>query len=412
MDNIKNIDNSTRLPFLYKFVIFIPIILFLVFGNLRGAIWLLNDLCIMYMLYISAKVRIKYNKSLIFIIGFLLLCIIFNVLINGLYLITLVRIYDILKGLVYIRFINFLIINYKNQVMKFVSNDLFLFFNIYFMINIPIFLNQISRDINRDNIAGMVGVHGTHVVLLIWILIIIINCAKLKETKKFNNIFLVLIFEFVFMLIFGVFSDNTAFYFLGTFVLVYSLARVKRISKIFTLRNVLILIISLVVLINFVENNEKVKIYIDRKIKVKFEQYTNLHNDEVKAEERVEMIQYGLNNGNGFYFGKGIGIRYDIFGIKGKEYNEEPLHINMCDTSALIYEGGLIFTILIIALYYIQCININNNNKIFILIITVLFFCYARFISDEKMIFVFSLIQLALFYSYNINKIITNKVER
>ena len=101
------------------------------------------------------------------------------------------------------------------------------------------------------------------------------------------------------------------------------------------------------------------------------------------------MIQYGLSNGNGFYFGKGIGIRYDIFGVRGKEYNEEPLHINMCDTSALIYEGGLIFAILVISLYYIQCININRNNKIFIFIITVLFFCYAKLISDEKMVFVF-----------------------
>lgn len=404
MCSIKSMDIHKKLPVIYKVVIFIPIIIFLVFGNLRGTIWLLNDLCIMYMLYISANVKIRYSKSLFFVGLFLLMCIIGNVFINGLYSITLIRIYDIFKGIVYLRFINYLTINYKNQVMNFVSNDLFYFFNIYFIINIPIFLNQIKSNINRDNIAGMVGFHGTHVVLLVWVLIIVINCAKLKESEKITKIFLLLIFEFVFMLILGVFSDNTAFYFLGTFILIYSLSRIDKISRLFTLRNISIIILSAIVIINFIESNEKVKFYIDTKIKVKIEQYTNLHNDEIKSEERVEMIQYGLSNGNGFYFGKGIGIRYDIFGVRGKEYNEEPLHINMCDTSALIYEGGLIFAILVISLYYIQCININRNNKIFIFIITVLFFCYAKLISDEKMVFVFSLIQLALYYSYNINE--------
>ena len=186
--------------------------------------------------------------------------------------------------------------------MNFVSNDLFYFFNIYFIINIPIFLNQIKSNINRDNIAGMVGFHGTHVVLLVWVLIMVINCAKLKESEKITKIFLLLIFEFVFMLILGVFSDNTAFYFLGTFILIYSLSKIDKISRLFTLRNISIIILSAIVIINFIESNEKVKFYIDTKIKVKVEQYTNLHNDEIKSEERVEMIQYGLSNGNGILF--------------------------------------------------------------------------------------------------------------
>ena len=117
-----------------------------------------------------------------------------------------------------------LILVYENRegLGRFIRNDLFYIFNIYFLINIPILLKQIGNTFflmrnfeenpfYQDHITGLIGANGTHELTFYWIMLILINMYR-YSVKKEKALLVVNVIYVIFMIIISSQNDNTAFF--------------------------------------------------------------------------------------------------------------------------------------------------------------------------------------------------------
>lgn len=402
--NSKDLEiNVETLSIKNKLLIFIPIILFFVFGSFRGAIWLINDVILGIMLLKLISHKIRLYKIEVFLIYLLLIFLLANSLMNGITKIFFVRIYDVFKGLIVLAFINSLYVNQRKAVEKFVLHDVFCFFNIYFFVNLLIIIYQINAGTDRDHISGLIGENGTHQMLAIWLLLLVINIIKIKTIKRKKIKYLIIIifiFEFATMLIISAYSDNTAFYFLGPYFIFISNFSTLKFRKVFNIRTIIIATVLIFVAINIVNKNSYVNEWYQRRVVVKYYQLNYLNdNRTISDEERTEMIKYAINESKNVVFGNGLGIRTEIFGIEGKEYGYYPVHLIMNSMAPFIYEGGIVFLLLtfIIYYYYSSRFIVTKKAKIVVAINIIVLSFYTTFIVDERLMSIYPLINLSLY---------------
>ena len=116
------------------------------------------------------------------------------------------------------------------------------------------------------------------------------------------------------------------------------------------------------------------------------------------------MFNYALENGDGYTIGKGIGSISDYGDSK------LPPHFGMSNISSLVYQGGVIYLILIITVFYTIYYRMskNKNFKYGILIYIFLIFLsyYTQPFTESYLTFFVGLICMCL---GEVHMLISNK---
>lgn len=256
-----------------------------------------------------------------------------------------------------------LVLNYENKqgLKNFVIKEMFIIFNIYFLINIPILIKQLNRTfflmrniqnniMYEDHITGLIGASGTHELTFYWILLVLINLYKYYVSGKRTILFLS-ITEVIFMILISSQNDNTAFFVLF-FAIILQFIFIIMISSKIKLSNVIKLLVILLCIFTITtflyKNNSTVYDFVNRRVFVKMEQYGIKESSSSKGEkdeERVALFKVALEQGNGYGLGKGIGS------IKAYGDPSLPEHFGMSEISFRTYEGGIIYLLSLILLF-------------------------------------------------------------
>lgn len=387
--NNVNIKNS-EIDLCEKFIFIGILILFLFrfFWGDRGNLENLFIIVILIKLLYSYKIEI--NRSILVILILNLIIIYFNIIINGINGGGVYRLYNIYKGLIYIIFISKLYRYKKQSLIYFLINDVYIFLNIYYFINIPLIIYQINTANHYDEIGGFTGPinGGTHIQLFVWILLIGVSIIKYRINKK-KLTFNILIFEILIMAIISSFNDNTSFYILGVyFIILFSNVNLKKILK---FKQIVILILTFIILICGYIRIPSVKTFVTNRVVKSISGIVLKNEYNESKDERSRVVKYAIDN-NGLKFGNGFNIRHrNHFGI-GKEFNYSPKHLTMNTTATLIYESGIVYLIAYILLN-ISLFRIKNLRVNFIILITtVLLMQYIKFIDFQAISYMYSII--------------------
>ena len=324
-----------------------------------------------------------------------------------------------------------LILVYENRegLGRFIRNDLFYIFNIYFLINIPILLKQIGNTFflmrnfeenpfYQDHITGLIGANGTHELTFYWIMLILINMYR-YSVKKEKALLVVNVIYVIFMIIISSQNDNTAFFII--FPLIISQYFLKDIfNKKKLLCNIVKLAVFFIVFMTMggilYYENKNVNEFVNSRVIEKLHQY-GIINDEAEKneqdwsddEERISLYKYAIKDGNGYGIGKGIGS------IESYGDPSMPDHFGMSEISSRTYEGGIVYLcgyIVMFSYFLYRVFRINENTpKILSLLIIifdiVLFSIYTLIF--RLPFFAFALVFITLIFSshynnYNLSK--------
>ncbi|ADQ05482.1 hypothetical protein Calow_1958 [Caldicellulosiruptor owensensis OL] len=345
------------------------------------------------------EMNIKWGE--IIISFFLMVVILFNVVLNGLYKLTISSLFHALKGVIIIFFFVALkkVLESDCKVkQRFVKINFWLL-NCYFIINIPILILQknytgflMRKDFFKynplylDHITGLIGASGTHVLAFYWISLIITNLLfYLKEKKKI--VLLLLIGEVIFMIYISLYNDNKMFYiFLFIIaVMMYILTKEKILLTLIFVCPIIILVFYFInknIIYNLFEYNNLLS-HIKNYLYI----YNLIQSGKLEKIERFFLVSYAIKDGG--VFGKGIGsiLLWDDPTL--------PKHFGINTMSIRIYEGGLIFYLSLILFHYSFYNKLINKNDLInsLMIIVLLLFSsfYTIIFEDLYIVFFFSL---------------------
>ena len=261
--------------------------------------------------------------------------------------------------------------------MKFL-NRLFIFSFISFIIQVIVVLNQYSKGINFDNIAGTFGDGSTH-ALCYFSLFFIVLIIRLKKKLLILPVILVSI-------VINYFAENFGFYVLLPFVLLFILNKWIKLSA-------AAMIISFTV-IAFSTVNHWIENYgLNRLTGFHFIQ---LYDGEYTlADGREVLLGYAVYLGG--FFGNGYGAYSEIYNQRGWLL-DEVLNRQICisELTHLVSEIGIVGLILTMILY-LSVIKRNVKSKkipFFAMGLFILGIMYNRFLMDERIFFFYFLIIL------------------
>lgn len=304
-----------------------------------------------------------------------------------------------------------LILGYENRegLGRFIRNDLFYIFNIYFLINIPILLKQIGNTyflmrnfeqnpFYQDHITGLIGANGTHELTFYWIMLILINMYR-YSVKKEKALLAVNILYCIFMVIISSQNDNTAFFMIFPLIIIqYFLKDIlnkrKLLSNLIKLSVFLIAFMAIGWVLYY--ENTNVNEFVNSRVVEKLNQYGIIHDESKKLEqdwtddeERIALYKYAIKEGNGYGIGKGIGS------IESYGDPSMPDHFGMSEISLRTYEGGIVYLcgyIVLFSYFLYRIFRINENTpKVLSLLIIIL---------DIVLFSIYTLIFRLPFYSF------------
>jgi hypothetical protein len=363
---------------------------------------------------------IRISRSGFLLYSIMCTIIILNFIVNGIYYRALQSLFNSFSGIfVFVFFISML--KYKKESLeRFIIKFICPLFNIYFIINIPIILEQIklngflmrfvNNQIYEDNITGLIGPTGTHRLTFYWIALILMNLyAYTKYHNKCLMIFTLL--EIVFMAVISSYNDNTAFYYIFILIILQFMSKELFNFKVKRMATNLVIVMVLIICSNFlIQYNTQVSEFFNSRVMDKFSQivykYT-IDNSDIKDEERISLYKYALEFGNGYELGTGIG--------SVQNYGDDTLpdHFGMSEISIKVYEGGLTYLIFIILLYSYHSYNILGLPKkiksILIYLIIALNYAflsmYTQVFSTIDMIFMLGLILCCFHFKYKMKMV-------
>lgn len=283
-----------------------------------------------------------------------------------------------------------------------ILNSLFWILNIYNIVNIFIISKQIStpgfmvrnytsNTFYTDMIAGLLGANGTHKLTLFYLICLFLNIYNFDDNKKYKRISAKIFFTITLIssLYISNFNDNRTYYFI---LLVYMLPLIiKYIRKNF-IRNkiqkykilkLMIFIPGIILSLNILyNNNADFKNIIDETVKKNIERtfgnISRTSDNEKGGEERLELLKFALNEGNGYSIGTGIGS----IPVTGDTVSS---HFGINDCNVRIYSGGIIFLLLIILVYTNRIYQLfdkkNNYYRVFIIITLIILSFYTQVFS-------------------------------
>lgn len=302
--------------------------------------------------------------------------------------------------------------NLKKTILK----TTFTIGNIYMVINSIIMIKQLNysyymmrnfegNTFYADHITGLLGASGTHRLCLFYLVIIFVNFYFLKSENKFQKIlaYIMLIFTLAFSLYFSTLNDNRAYYFLLMIFLVpiiYKSLIEMYYSKKKLFKIVLgALIIGLITFATY-NYNSTFKEFIDVEIieKVYARTNRNMKSSTSKSEERIELLNYALENGNGYSIGKGIGAVQII------SDPSMPRHFGISEITSRVYNGGLIYFFLLLYLFYVLICSMTGitrkSLKVFIFFSLLILAAYQQIFSICEETFLIGILYCLIGYIF------------
>ena len=272
--------------------------------------------------------------------------------------------------------------------------------------------NFSNNNFYTDQICGLLGTNGTHRLSFLTLACLLLNyCYFYHQNKKTRmTARVMMVFIIISSIYVSAFNDNRMYYFLLVFFLIPMILndlwkKEDKKIKINKKKMKMLLLGACIMLtagIALYVGNEKVHTFVNEKIIEEHilrtkENITGSITDTGKVtEERIELLKYALEYGNGLYIGKGIGS------IRLFDEPSAPKHFGLNEMTSRVYNGGLIYVFILIYLYttfyryYFK--NLSKFHVFFIAICLLIFSIYARIFTMYDETFLISL--LFIFYTY------------
>lgn len=270
----------------------------------------------------------------------------------------------------------------SDMIEKYIINPSFWILNIYNIINFFIILKQISipgfmvhnfttNTFYKDMINGLLGVNGASKLTFLYLICLYLSYYNFNNEKKYIRVFAKVFFAFTILssIYASLFNDNRTYYFLlimFMFPLIMKKSFKRKINAKKMFKGILLILIISVSFFCTYKFNESFRTLTDDIIKANVTRtvanFTRSSNGESGGEERVELLRFALNEGNGYTFGKGIGILQ----ATGTGEVLVPEHFGLNDCNVRIFSGGLIFLGLILIIYTNTIYQLlNKKNKFY-----------------------------------------------
>jgi len=383
-----HIKNILKEPFLFLHII--VFIGFIFLGNQRYT-WLLYDILILLIL-LREGIRkelfsfIRYKGLFLLVSMTIFLLYIINIGINGISVISILKIHYYLRNAVIILYFVSALRNKKECVSSFFYAILVLT-SVQFIINIPLIYNEyLLRPWDIDQHNGLFGEGAHHFAGFVWLLLLLM----LLYTRK-GAAFIFLGLPMMFYL--SALTSNRFFVFalIIPFLIRFfqQVAGARRI-----LGSIFYVLIGIIMLqITYVSVPE-VKYFVDGRLSTTYQRYVL---QKGRRALRTEKLKYVLKNYDTYYFGKGSGAISEVFGFEGDRRSEthnlgrnyDP--ITMHDISTIMYELGLLFYVSLILLYSLlfdSLFHTKSNLRVAIIFIATVFMTFYHLIlSDPRMIY-------------------------
>ena len=324
-----------------------------------------------------------------------------------------------------------LLLKDKEKLKKYILKPSFFILNIYYIVNFWIILKQIdnpsfmlrnftTNTFYMDHIDGLLGANGTHKLAYFQIFCLFLNTVFFTSKIRIVRVISKIMFWFILITscYVSVFNDNRIYYFL---IIIYFIPFVKLVlgkSKNKSRKKIngkkLIKIFVTIVLIctltgTLYKTNKKFNTFLRNEIYEKYIYKTynkisgSMNEGNSSSEERVELLKYSISEGK--IIGKGIGA------IRPANANDIKKHFALNDVNIRIYNGGIIFAILMVLTYtysYLKYFKIKHNRLILRLFITisviVASFSFQPFTYPAQTM-IFSLVYLLIAFQTNDNRV-------
>ena len=335
---------------------------------------------LLFMINFKKNIKMIKTKYIIIALSFL-----FIILLNLLFTYEHTYFYGNIVNAILMPFLSALyfvliIQNEKEKLYKYIFKPSFFILNFYYIINFFIVLKQIStpgfllhnfttNSFYLDHVDGLIGANGTAKLMLFNIICINLNLSfsysknsKISKFSKFMFIFTLLSSCYVSLM-----NDSRMYYIL---LLLFMLPIFIKISKgnfnitkfnINVIRVIVIVIVMLFASLVLYSNNSEFKNLIDKNF---IDNYFNRTVQDIGTsgnEERVRLLKIAVENGDGLKLGKGIGsLPFD-----GSGYVK---HFGLNDFNVRIYNGGIIYVIILLAVYatiYEGILHLNSKQYLF-----------------------------------------------
>ena len=305
----------------------------------------------------------------------------------------------------------------KQNIQKFI----FWFFNIYNVINFIIMVFQKNNSffmmrvyhsnlLYGDQITGLIGINGTHRLVLFYITIIYLDLYFIKKnifkkTATFLGAFNILSSVYI-----STFNDNRAYYYilLISLIPIFINEMTESKEKNMWLKTVFFIGIVILTAVLVFKFNVNVRKFVNKEIIERFFIRTKINlQAQEKTEERIVLFKYALEHGEGLRFGKGLGAVH-IIGDPSM-----PRHFGMSEITSRVYNGGIIYVILLAYIYFnyimdYSKIKINKYFKLYIGFVIVFLVAYQQIFSVNEETFLASLM---FYYMLKYNDITMEKTD-
>ncbi len=343
----------------------------------------------------NSKTFIKKNLRQLFWIIILILYILLNILFtnNNDYALSYIIDFTLIPFLC-LNFICMPRINENKKLEQRILNSLFWILNIYNIINFFIILKQIStpgfmvrnftnNSLYYDMIAGFIGANGIHKLTFLYLITLFLNYYYFDDKNKRKKVIakICFLFTLVTSLYVSNFNDNRTYYFILVLYMLPLFIKYlksnffqKNINKKKMLKGFIFLALLISILNLSYHFIVPFKTFIDdtiiSNVDRTFNNFSRTANKSAGGEERLELLKYALNEGNGYTFGKGIGI----IPVTGTGLGMISEHFGLNDCNVRIYSGGIVFLLLIVVIYAnkIQSMFYSKSKIYYIFIILTL----------------------------------------
>lgn len=271
--------------------------------------------------------------------------------------------------------------NEKPYIIKKVISNHYVFFNVYYFINLIFMIYQLKQGVFFDNVTGFIGLYGTHRLTMFVCFLIVLNLNTIKKLDgiKKRNLILYTVFVFGSSLVISSMNDNNALYILMPLIMVMYLFLTQKISFKTILKIAIIIAVMFIALQQLVKIDEIAE-FFDKRLFAKIDEMLVIFSTGKTEEERFVYIDYALSHMHGRDIGMGIG-RYKLVGDATISSISKALrNWGMSNMASFIAAGGVIFMVSYLFVYAYVASVPNKNKKIFpvFLIIFLILFYYGQ----------------------------------
>ena len=277
------------------------------------------------------------------------------------------------RPLVVFLYLSTLLLQKPNVIKKILEKN-YLFFNVYYSVNLVYLLYQSTTSIFYDNITGFLGIYGTHRLTAFTTFLVLLNISLILNSKIKRKWILLVYTLYIAVSTFIVsnINDNTAvFIFLPLSVLLYLFCSGRISPKM--LLSVAAIGVLFILLFSQMMKNEEILYFLESRLFNKIEGMMNVFDGESIEEERMVYVEYAFEKLNGAACGVGMGSIKIIGDPTISSLDILLRNWGMSNMASFISIGGIAFLILYIIAYVIFIAYPHSGVRIYIAFFVLLF---------------------------------------